>query len=394
MPDPLWLLDYVPASFKGVPFFVLSHSRSGGKRGPDHEYPQRDTGSPEDLGRKMHRYNVQAFTIGDAYHDDAAALITALDSGTGELVHPRWGSLQALCRSWTENETKDEQGMARFTLAFVEDLGLTGLKIAISGGPATKVANVLLKAAAKAAFVETFTTSGQPGTVVSRALADLDNRLTAVRAAINSPLAGVLTDVNAALTLLDVIADNALTLIGAPSELADDLVELVEQLGNIGALTVLAQGRPASLTFDVTPPADPGEAQQAANADALVRIVQRAALGELAAVAVDAAFDTYDDAVALRDEIAALIFAEEGFVVTIDEYQALLDTRVELVTDLTDKAASLVKLREITITVTTSALELAWSLYEDAERAEEIIDRNKIVHGGFIPPGVYRVLAE
>jgi hypothetical protein len=38
---------------------------------------------------------------------------------------------------------------------------------------------------------------------------------------------------------------------------------------------------------------------------------------------------------------------------------------------------------------------MAWELYGDADRADEIADRNRetMPHPGFVKPGVYRVLA-
>lgn len=394
MTEPAWLLDLEPASFKGVAFKVRTHSRTGGKRGPDNEYPQRDVPSPEDLGRLANRFTIEAFVIGDDYHQQAAQLIQALESGVGELTHPRWGPLQVLCRSYTESEDMAEQGLGSFSLSFIEDPGVAGIIITVSGEDAVDEDALAVKVAAKKAFVVNFSTNGFGGGVVDRALASLFGRVNAMQTAINSPIAGVLDDFDKVITLAQAILINALALVQTPGDLADALVELVEAIADLGSLVALTADRPASLTFGATPPTDPSEAQILANTDTLVDLVQRAALAELARQAVVAGFVVFDDAVELRDLVDDRLRVEEALDVTITEYEALVGTRVELVIDLTSKAESLVRLREITVLAMTSTLELAWSLYGDAERADEIGDRNKIVHGGFVPPGVYRVLAE
>ncbi|TNY06237.1 DNA circularization protein, partial [Escherichia coli] len=44
--------DLRPASFRGVGFFVASDQGEYGRRGPVHEYPNRDNPYFEDLGEK------------------------------------------------------------------------------------------------------------------------------------------------------------------------------------------------------------------------------------------------------------------------------------------------------------------------------------------------------
>jgi prophage DNA circulation protein len=394
MSDPSWLLDLYPASFRGVSFKVRGHSRTGGKRGADHEYPQRDLPSPEDLGRTANRFELEAFVIGDDYHDQAQRLITALEAGAGELIHPRWGSIRVICRSYTETETLADQGLASFALQFIEDPGLTGLTVLVSAEDAVGTAATATKAAAREHFLDRFTVAGLPGTVSDRALVDLADRVEAIRRAIASPIAGAVDDLDAVAGGLDAIALNALTLIQSPASLVDALIAVVEGIGNLGALRALTADRPASLTYGVVPPSNPSEAQIANNADGLVDVVQRVALVELGAAAVGSTFGIYDDAIALRDVIDDRIRVEEGLVVTLAEFSGLVDTRTATFEDLTERAASLARLRTITVNTTTTALALAWSLYGDAERAAEIMTRNGIVHGGFVAPGEYQVLSE
>ena len=154
--DPTWFRDLFPAKFAGVPFKVLRHTREGGIRGPDHEYPERDEGSPEDTGNKLDRWNFEAFTIGDDHHRQAVELIEAFRAGRGELVHPRWGRQIAICRTWEHSEGVAEQGWSRFNLRFIDASRELGVALLIAGEAAVAESGANVKAAANAGFLETF----------------------------------------------------------------------------------------------------------------------------------------------------------------------------------------------------------------------------------------------
>lgn len=399
MSEPKWRRELRPASFRGVPFEVFAHTREGGQRGPDHEYPQSSRAAPEDLGSRVNRFSFEAFVIGPDYHDQAARLIAALESGAGELVHPRWGAFRAICRTWTESESLDDGGMARFSLAFTRDQSdVSGLSAVATAADAVQVVRVSLKTEIKNRFAERFTVTGQQiaaGSVFDRALVDVAQQTKRVRAAVSSPLSGVLADIDSLLVVLDEIDDTSATLVNSPSTLADKLVEAVEAVTEVSILRVLTDDRAENKLDGTTPPSDLTELQVLSNADALANVVQRTALVELAARAVDFPFVSFEDAVELRDDIDDRVRVEEGLDdVSYAEYYLLVDLRIELINDLTEKAASLATVRTITVDRMTSALELAWQLYGDASRAEEIIDRNRTPHGGFMAPGEYKVLSE
>jgi prophage DNA circulation protein len=395
MVDPDWLLDLEEASFAGVPFQLIGHGREGGKRGPDHEYPDRDTGANEDLGRRLVRFSFDAFVIGDDYHIQAQNLIAALDAGRGELIHPRWGAWQVICRQYSESESNAAQGMATFSLSFVEASGELGVTVIVAADAATKAAADALKLAAAAAFADAFAVTGFSGAVSDRALSDLAGRVDQLLVTVQGPISGVLVDSDGFFAAVETLEADAIALVSDPAELASTLQTALAAIGDLGALSSLTRARPASLTGDLAVlPVDPGEAQILLNADAFSALMQRSALAERSALAVDAGFSTFDDATAERDELAELIEADELLPSSFDEFDQLVELRTRLVIELTDQAASLARLRTVTLSTVTSALALAWDLYGDATRADEIVERNGIAHPSFIPPGVYTVLSE
>src|SRR5579871_3815536 len=91
-----------PASFRGVPFGVLTDTDTFGRRLALHEYPMRDKPWAEDLGKRARRFQIAGFLITDslvygggdviAQRDAMAAAVEA--AGAGALVHPTLGSVQ------------------------------------------------------------------------------------------------------------------------------------------------------------------------------------------------------------------------------------------------------------------------------------------------------------
>lgn len=88
-PDSAWQASLQPASFRGVPFYVLDDSLEAGRRVALHQYPFRDVPYAEDVGRRARRFRFAAFLIGDTVLSDRDALLDAIEApGPGTLIHP------------------------------------------------------------------------------------------------------------------------------------------------------------------------------------------------------------------------------------------------------------------------------------------------------------------
>ncbi|PHM60615.1 DNA circulation protein [Xenorhabdus stockiae] len=148
-----------PASFRGVPFAVVSGESVFGRRQAVHEYPYRDTAWLEDLGRATRRITLRGFIIQDSavYHapdviTQRKNLVAACETGsTGTLVHPTLGELTV---SVTEsglrmNESKEFGRVFEFTLTVIES-GLKVFAITNSTKSATEV---------KKHWLQTYTTT-------------------------------------------------------------------------------------------------------------------------------------------------------------------------------------------------------------------------------------------
>ncbi len=130
-----WAEHLRQASFRGIPFGVMSGEGVFGRRVAVHEYPYRDQAWVEDLGRSTRRITIKGFLIQDSLVYDAPDvfiqrdnLIAACEEGnTGTLIHPTLGELTVnITESGLRiNENADNGRVFEFELVVIE----SGLKV-------------------------------------------------------------------------------------------------------------------------------------------------------------------------------------------------------------------------------------------------------------------------
>ena len=94
---------------------------------------------------------------------------------------------------------------------------------------------------------------------------------------------------------------------------------------------------------------------------------------------------SYDELIETRDAILSTLDSQMLVTADDDVYQALADARTAVFQDLTERAESAARLTEVTPVAVMPALVLSYDFYGDAGRDAEIIERNAIRHGGFVP---------
>lgn len=406
-----WRKQLQPGSFRGVPFSVKSASTQVGRRVALHEYPQRDDAYPEDLGQKADAFTVEAVIVGPDYIKARDALIAALKQrGAGILVHPYYGQRTVTLVSPARiSESPEEGGLARFSLDFVE-----------AGENAEPSARQDTQAAVEAAsdraltavaddFSKQYSLLGTPDFVESAAMQAARGAMAALESARRSlvPDLTILSDYMAA---ANAVAGSLASLIRAPAAYAQSVIGMIGTLKGlaISPLDALASYR---ALFDFgsddqpVPHTTPARLRQAANQDAQAAVCRRAALIEAARLACRAEVTTYDQAVALRDDLAARLDDEaaglvpaptgnaapaQGIAEVSEEiYQALTTLRVALVRDLTLRSVTAPRITRAVLPTTLPALVAAYRIHGDARRADELIARNpkQIRHPGFVPGG-------
>ncbi|WP_175948565.1 DNA circularization protein [Burkholderia pyrrocinia] len=110
------------ASFRGITFDVERAHDSAKRALAEHEYPYLDGANIEDLRRRARRTNLTAIFWGDDYETRLQAFIQALDQpGTGELIHPVFGSMPNMqLDDYELSHDADNPDHCRVELRFVE----------------------------------------------------------------------------------------------------------------------------------------------------------------------------------------------------------------------------------------------------------------------------------
>ena len=112
--------------------------------------------------------------------------------------------------------------------------------------------------------------------------------------------------------------------------------------------------------------------------------------------------ETRDQAIALRDELAARLDNEaagippapegsgQAAVISVADpvYQALTAVRVALTRDLSARAIDAPRLSSAILPAALPALVVAYRLLGDATQDAGIVTRNRVRHPGFVPGGV------
>lgn len=117
-----YVANYLPASFKGVPFHAVEVTSEHGRRGAEGEFPFAEVTAYADLGIKIDRYTLRGRLQENSHVRDAALLIAACKSpGPGLLIHPTRGAVIAACpRISVTDNVEESQGVTEVDLEFIE----------------------------------------------------------------------------------------------------------------------------------------------------------------------------------------------------------------------------------------------------------------------------------
>lgn len=394
-------ISAVRASFRGVPFHTTEADLRIGRRSQLHEFPLRDDPFVDDLGRRARVFTVEGYVLGEDYLAQRDALWKALEAeGPGELIHPRWGSLWVSVQdSASIKESPREGGKATFTIPFVQ----AGQNVLPNELPDTtaqvEAAAEAVDDAAGEAFTQAIDVSGP------QVLADL------AAGAIEVDLEGMLSIARQA-TSVDGLADmvrDITTTAGVLTALIRVPVQLVQRLRSLHLQLVLGVNRPIAALNEFglifgrnarrssTSPADSMRSRIAVNESARADLQRRTALSQqarLVAVAIsDGEVETSAQAVALRDAVLNQIDIElETYDPDASTAQALNKLRTAVTRDVAARAELLRQRSTFNNLAVLPALVVAHRVYQDATRADELVQRNAVRNPLFVPAGTLEIL--
>ncbi|HEU4604063.1 MAG TPA: DNA circularization N-terminal domain-containing protein [Steroidobacteraceae bacterium] len=389
-----------PARLGSAEFQVEVASGQLGRRTQVHVYPNRDKPYVEDLGRRERRFTVQAYVIGPEYMAARNALIAELEKpGSKTLVHPYLGEMKVdVVEPADISESTREGGMARFSIHVVE----SGERVFPSATTDTKLSVEDKAARATQAlqdsFANQFSTVRMPAFVsiaATNTIQDFADKLRAITRTVTTIPAKVTSFVSD----LSDLSGAASSLILAPQTLASNIVGLCERLREIVIEPVAALDIVRSMfgygdDFPAVPfTQNPARAQQATNQQAFVDLVQQTAAVIAAQISStvqlgDTGFASLDDVIALRDELVSVLDDQAERAQSDDAYYGIVDVRTAMVIDLQTRGAPLARIVSYTLPESTSALVLAYDLYEDLDFEADLIARNAVRDPNFLPSGV------
>lgn len=386
-----WREDLRPASFRGVEFKVESHDFETGRRGPDHEFAQRDQPYAEDTGRKARQYSVTAYILGSDYFADRDALIAACEKeGSGELIHPYYGRLDVVCRSCKVRESSRDGGFVAFTMSFAE----AGVQLFpdSKADTAFNVSSSVFGVIGRSqdSFVEKFNVLKQPAFVVKSAtdkIKSFSAKLSSLSKGYSQTAADI-TDFAFAIRKLNASVGD---LVRKPQELAEQMSSAIGFLRTAAGKTEESLSALKNmLNFGDADPvitrSTPSRIQQDINQTALNNMIKEISLANAIQAASESTFVSIDDA---KTERVTLIDAIDSQMnVASDEvYQAQQTMLKTLIQAVPNPDQNLAAVTSITPVETTNSLSLAYDLYESLDLEQDVIDRNSIAHPGFIPGG-------
>ncbi|WP_408596569.1 DNA circularization protein [Pseudomonas sp. PLMAX] len=427
-----WRDTYRAATFRGVAFFVESADSSHGRRQAVHETAQRDTPYTEDLGRKSREFSVIGYLLGKDYHLNRDELIKACEvAGPGALVHPYRGEMNVVCRGLNVSETAAEGGKCTIALTFLEAGEAAYPSANVDSVNAISAKGNTVTAAAEKSFVSDFLTTGFPSYVAESAASGLA-ALGDYMAAPGLSFSGDLKAASDFYLQARGLASDASSLVQKPLNMVSRITGLIGSVRSafgINAFSMLTSLFDRSPTTYTGSTATPSRQQQATNAIAMNALVRQVAVAEAAKAAVvtqtpvvttanstqaatgaigaapattgatqtapgvtqtlpvPTVYESYQAAIKVREDLVDRIDAESEVTPNDEVYVALSDLRTSVVQAVPNPEQNLARIVQYVPRETLPSLLVAYQIYGDAGRADDIATRNSARHPGFLMGG-------
>ena len=405
-----WRDNYRAATFRGVGFFVATADSSHGRRQAVHEAAQRDIPYTEDLGRKSREFSITGYLLGKEYDVAREELIKVCEqAGPGVLVHPYRGELTVVCRGLTVSESSDEGGKCTISMTFLEagEASYPSAKVDSVNAISAKAGEVT--EASKENFVADFLTKGYPSFVAEAATTQIKG----LSDFLSSPEFIVSSDIQAVSDYYDKvkgIGSDAFNLIQAPFDFAGQVVDAISSIrsafgGSAFGMLMSLYSQYFPSAADSSSSATPSRQQVVRNTSAVSALVRQAAISEAAVAAVvtqatedvsnggtkttsePTKYDSYEAAIAVRTELSDRLDEESESTSNDLVYVAVTDLRTAVVQAVPDPEQDLPRLAKFSPRQTLPSLVVAYQLYGDASRAEDIVLRNDPRRPGFLIGG-------
>lgn len=390
-------MNFLNASWRGVPFGVLDYGLDGGRRTVTHEFPKRDEPYTEDLGAKAESFSLNAFILAE----DATAVRAFLDacrqSGPGTLVHPWLGSMELQLREFSLREAYDAQRLSSWTLGFVQ-VGKAIYPTAPTN-PGTTIANHATAAVIRSAErMQGFVTARKPQAVRDEATSTVGAIRDAVKA---SAQRAARPNTQTGQDVLDRIRDMGaflrdcdalVTMISDPVTLAYSLGDVLFRISGLGMSSFEAYVTYKRLFDNLRELFDglrfastPRGRLIRSNAYLLRDATLTTVLAGASLAAVDADFVTYQAAREARSTLASMFDSVMAELEDDALFSMVQDARTATLTALPAEGETLRSIDRVEVFVPLPTLVLAYDLMRGVSDEQTIIDRNGVRDPWFCP---------
>ena len=384
---PDWRDRFRQGSFRGVPFRISSHSYNGGRRSVAHEFPSRDRGNTEDLGKKLPGFSMELYIIGDDYFVQRDALIEALnEEGHGELIHPYLGSHQVQVGPFSLTESVQEGRVARFTVQFIT-AGVPEFPVQAADAfeGILGVSEETLRQAGET-FAETIDLLNVPARVSEQAAEFVESGVNLVEAVVRK--VGTVADgvSEVAFNLRNTRA-NILSLLNQPRVLAtrfsdafsllfESVTDFVQLSRTLSSDTSSFRGAPI---IGTTPTAMIARRNQIAIENLIIQI----SLSFQARAAIQGDYSSVNESLEILSLFNRSLDGALDRSTSDASFQSLKDLKTEVNRGLPPQNVG--QLVSFTPPQILPAMVLVYQLFGDIEKEEELVRQNRIRHPGFVP---------
>lgn len=407
-----WRDRLLPASFRGVGFWVDQAKTPVGKKGQLHEYPQRDLPFFEGLGQQAKIHDLTAFIVGPDCLEQRDKLLKALEQGSGELVHPWLGRIQVKVGECDMTQTRQDGGLVTFALKFYPDEPLPFPTATVSTQKVllAKADTLLGSAVARFEQAMTLIKAARIG------IANLRNSLTGVYEVIQEQLKPLIEEYRQITELVKAVKELPKEVAAEFKGLLGDIKSLKDfaKEGYRGVIADVSQQLEAIRKADAPKLTTGKDTTAAAQAMAdlvqdtlLVKVAQWVASMPVASTPVKLSstpsLDQQTVQPVTRQEVPVtddlqLLQRElnEAIQLALNKanpahYQAINDVKQALNAHLKAVASSGVRLVSKSFQESLPAVVVAYRQFADATRVTEVTQRNGVAHPLFLPPNDVKV---
>lgn len=419
-----WRKNLLPASFRGVPFFVESASYAGGRRMIVREYPQRDKASAEDNGMRARQFSITGFLVGKDFLAQQKRLIAVLEEkGSGTLVHPFYGEKTVvLSGNFNISVSTSAGGMCTVTMPFTE--ADTPVYPAATDDLASLARSSAgsLSDMAQERFASIFSLDGMPDFVRDSAIGKVADAVSGITETLNGLVPGIdqladelmggvriLVDTPAGLgSAIGNLIGSVKNVLDIPARASSMMQDMLRAVGAVSTKSASSSASASDAAMKLVALADasgsaaspekplfntPARVQEAANNNAIDELLRSEALANAAEATTVMPPTIVDEMNDVRDAVTAAL-DREALYAPAETADTFAQLRLDVYKDMTERASSAARMREITLAQVMPAQAVAYDLYEDAARADEIVERNQILNPAFLPAEPLRVLTQ